>query len=64
MEVHLVQGIDKRFQPWGISVVDETTRLSLQGQVLEVKEQCLYEQQPGLVVVGMEAWSGEVEVAL
>ena len=58
MLVHQVQDCDRRFQPWGISVVDEMKRLPLQvrvRQVLVQKEEGLQEQLPWLVVEEMEA---------
>lgn len=57
MVVLQVQGFDKRYRPWGISVVDEMIGLALLGQVKRVlvQKQLGLQQQEGELGLQVEA---------
>ena len=64
MGVHLELDSDKRFRPWGISVVEEMMNLSLQGGVAQELKRDLQESGQEQLVVEQETLHAGKEIAL
>lgn len=64
MGVHLELDSDKRFQPWGISVVDETMNLPLQGGARQELKRDLLEPGQEQLLVEQETLHAGKEIAL
>jgi hypothetical protein len=64
MGVRLELDSDKRFQPWGISVVDETMNLPLQGGARQELKRDLLEPGQEQLLVEQETLHAGKEIAL
>jgi len=64
MGVRLELDSDKRFQPWGISVVDETMNLPLQGEARQELKRVLQEPGQEQLLVEQETLHAGKEIAL